>query len=219
MSGIFCNFAQILKYMVKNYHYNKDGRLVEDSDYPYLSNFLTQYTMGVFPSLGEGKTRDLFETHDISIDRYRPKSTRQETPATAAVARIVAQSARRAAQKAARDKSHEDDRKSLANGKSQKTKAEAPQLKSDGKTVLLEVLVRGVKDFAEEKNIEEAHEFFEHLCYVMNGYEGWAYYKAELKKFFRAQKRKQGGQGRGVTMTGDGATYNEINNPADHESD
>lgn len=203
MSGIFCNFAQILKYMVKTYHYNKDGSLVVETDYPDLSDFLTRYTMGVFPSLGEGKTRDLFETHDISIGSSRPKSTRQETPATAA-------RARREAQKASRDKSHEDDRKSLANGKSQKTKAEAPQLKSDGKTVLLEVLVRGVKDFAEEKNIEEAHEFFEHLCYAMNGDEGWADCMAELKEFFReAQMRKQGGQNHNVTMTGDGATYNE----------
>lgn len=83
------------------------------------------------------------------------------------------------------------------------------QDKLGDKSVLLSVLAEGIKDFAEEKNIEEAHTLFEHLCYILIEEKGWTDNVADLKKFFKNARREM--EKRQITMTGEHATYNENN--------
>lgn len=84
------------------------------------------------------------------------------------------------------------------------------QNKLGDKSVLLSVLAEGIKEFAEEKNIEEAHTLFEHLCYILIEEKGWTDNVADLKKFFKKARKEM--EGRQITMTGEHATYNENNN-------
>lgn len=83
------------------------------------------------------------------------------------------------------------------------------QNKLGDKSVLLSVLAEGIKEFAEEKNIEEAHTLFEHLCYILIEEKGWTDNVADLKKFFKKARKEM--EGRQITMTGEHATYNENN--------
>ena len=83
------------------------------------------------------------------------------------------------------------------------------QNKLGDKSVLLSVLAEGIKEFAEEKNIEEAHTLFEHLCYILIEEKGWTDNVADLKKFFKKARKEM--EGRQITMTGKDAKY--IENP------
>ena len=83
------------------------------------------------------------------------------------------------------------------------------QNKLGDKSVLLSVLAEGIKEFAEEKNIEEAHTLFEHLCYILIEEKGWTDNVADLKKFFKKARKET--EGRQITMTGKDAKY--IENP------
>ncbi len=64
------------------------------------------------------------------------------------------------------------------------------QNKLGDKSVLLSVLAEGIKEFAEEKNIEEAHTLFEHLCYILIEEKGWTDNVADLKKFFKKARKE-----------------------------
>ena len=57
-------------------------------------------------------------------------------------------------------------------------------------SVFLSVLASGIKDFAEEKNIEEAHTLFEHLCYILMHVPAWTKNAPELKKFFKKARKE-----------------------------
>ena len=57
-------------------------------------------------------------------------------------------------------------------------------------SVLLSVLASGIKEFAEEKNIEEAHTLFEHLCYILLHVPAWTKNAPELKKFFKKARKE-----------------------------
>ena len=69
--------------------------------------------------------------------------------------------------------------------------------------------ILSIKEFAEEKNIEEAHTLFEHLCYILIEEKGWTDNVADLKKFFKKARKEM--EGRQITMTGKDAKY--IENP------
>lgn len=64
------------------------------------------------------------------------------------------------------------------------------QDKLGNKSVLLSVLAEGIKEFAEEKNIEEAHTLFEHLCYILIEEKGWTDNVADLKRFFKKARKE-----------------------------
>ena len=80
--------------------------------------------------------------------------------------------------------------------------------KLGNKSVLLSILVDGIKDFAEEKSIEEAHTLFEHLCYILIKEKAWTNNVDDLKKFFKEAKKKESPI---ITLTGEHATYIENN--------
>jgi hypothetical protein len=74
--------------------------------------------------------------------------------------------------------------------KSLEDKIKELQNKLGDKSVLLSVLAEGIKEFAEEKNIEEAHTLFEHLCYILIEEKGWTDNVADLKKFFKKARKE-----------------------------
>ena len=83
------------------------------------------------------------------------------------------------------------------------------QEKLGKKTVPLSVLAEGLKEYAEEAGINEAHALFNQLNNILISVPAWTDNVPQLKKFFRDYNKNNGKKN--ITMTGDHATYNEYN--------
>lgn len=83
------------------------------------------------------------------------------------------------------------------------------QEKLGNESVLLSVLAEGLKDYAEEAGIHEAHELFNHLNNLLINVPVWTKNVPGLKTFFKKARKEM--EGRNIMMTGEHATYNEKN--------
>ncbi len=81
------------------------------------------------------------------------------------------------------------------------------QEKLGKKSVPLSVLAEGIKEYAEEAGINEAHYLFNLLNNLLSAEPAWTENIPQLKQFFREYNKKL--VERNITMTGEYATYVE----------
>ena len=110
---------------------------------------------------------------------------------------------------------HPDDEAYKKKEKVLEDKIKNLQEKLGNESVPLSVLAEGLKDYAEETDIRDVHELFNHLNNLLINVPAWTKNVPELKKFFKKARKER--EVRNVTMTGEHATYNEYSDKEEKE--